>query len=134
MPFKTGTVNDGTPSDNVSSIYTLLEKLQNVNKQFSKNIFIDSDGNELTNEQQEYFEDVAKELRDENGRIKPFYHGTTRADRVGYFFDYKKATSGPMAYFTDNEKIAGNYSRDKSDTSLAYDSDYDSYDTQFRKK
>lgn len=34
LPFKTGTVNDGTPSDNVSSIYTLLEKLQNVNKPY----------------------------------------------------------------------------------------------------
>lgn len=100
---------------------------------YSKNTSVDSEGNELTNEQQEYFKDVAKELRDENGRIKPFYHGTARADRVGYYFDPKKATSGPMAYFTDNEKIAGNYSRDKSDTSLAYDSDYDSYDTQFRK-
>lgn len=51
LPFKTGTVNDGTPSDNVSSIYTLLEKLQNVNKQFSKNTSVDSEDNELTNEQ-----------------------------------------------------------------------------------
>lgn len=108
-------------------------KADNVNKKFSLNTSVDSEGNELTNEQQEYFKDVAKELRDENGRIKPFYHGTARADRVGYYFDPKKATSGPMAYFTDNEKIAGNYSRNKSDTSLAYDSDYDSYDTQFRK-
>lgn len=37
-----------------------------------------------------------------------------------------------MAYFTDNQKIAENYSRDKTDTSLAYDSEYDSYETQFR--
>ncbi len=74
MPFKTGTVNDGTPSDNVSSIYTLLEKLQNVNKQFSKNIFIDSEGNELTNEQQEYFKD--SKVRDEDGNLLVVYHGS----------------------------------------------------------
>lgn len=104
----------------------------NVNTKYSKNT-LDSEGNALTEQQQEYFKDVAKELRDEDGRIKPFYHGTARADRVGYYFDPKRATSGPMAYFTDNEKIAGNYSRNKADTSLAYDSDYDSYDTQFRK-
>ena len=37
-----------------------------------------------------------------------------------------------MAYFTDDPDIATNYSRDKADTSLAYDSDYDSYETQFQ--
>lgn len=30
-------------------------------------------------------------------------HGTGRADRVGYYFDPNKATSGPMAYFTDDK-------------------------------
>ena len=75
---------------------------------------------------------MAPELRDEDGKIKPFYHGTARADRVGYVFDPKLATSGPMAYFTDDPDIATNYSRDKADTSLAYDSDYDSYETQFQ--
>lgn len=51
---------------------------------------------------------------------------------LGYVFDPKRATSGPMAYFTDDPDIATNYSRDKADTSLAYDSDYDSYETQFQ--
>lgn len=50
-PFKTGTSQKTTPSDASSSIYTLLKKLQNVNKQFSKNTFVDSEDNELTNEQ-----------------------------------------------------------------------------------
>ena len=92
----------------------------------------DSTGNELSKEQQEFFKDISDELKDENGRIKPFYHGTARADRVGYYFDPERATSGPMAYFTDNKEIAGNYSRDKQDTSIAYDERYDSYETQFR--
>ena len=93
---------------------------------------VDSQGNELTEAQQRRYKHVAPELRDEDGKIKPFYHGTARADRVGYVFDPKRATSGPMAYFTDDPDIATNYSRDKADTSLAYDSDYDSYETQFQ--
>ena len=93
---------------------------------------MDSQGNELTEAQQRRYKHVAPELRDEDGKIKPFYHGTARADRVGYVFDPKRATSGPMAYFTDDPDIATNYSRDKADTSLAYDSDYDSYETQFQ--
>lgn len=90
----------------------------------------DSNGRELSTEQQDFFR-LAK-TRDEEGRLKPFYHGTGRADRVGNVFDPERATSGPMAYFTDNKEIADNYARDKKDTSIAYDSDYDSYETQFR--
>lgn len=62
------------------------------------------------------------------------YHGTGRADRVGTVFRPDRATSGPMAFFTDNEEIAKNYSRSKRDTSISYDTDYDSYETQFRSK
>ncbi|MBO5097076.1 MAG: hypothetical protein J6B96_02035 [Agathobacter sp.] len=90
----------------------------------------DSQGRELTKKQQEYFKD--SKGRDENGTLKPYYHGTARGDRVGYRFDPERATSGPMAFFTDSEEIAGNYARDKQDTSLAYDEQYDSYETQFR--
>ncbi len=92
----------------------------------------DSEGNKLSEEQIKRYRNIAPELRDEKGRIKPFYHGTARADRVGNYFNPNRATSGPMAFFTDNAKIAENYSRDKSDTSMAYDSDYDNYETQFR--
>ena len=91
-----------------------------------------SEGNPLSDEQIKRYKNIAPELRDEKGRIKPFYHGTSRADRVGNYFNPDRATSGPMAYFTDNEKIADNYSKNKSDTSLAYDDEYDSYETQFR--
>lgn len=60
------------------------------------------------------------------------YHGTGRADRVGTVFRPDRATSGPMAFFTDNREIAENYSKGKQDTSIAYDTDYDSYESQFR--
>ena len=60
------------------------------------------------------------------------YHGTARADRVGTVFLPERATSGPMAFFTDNRDIASNYARDKADTSLDYDEEYSDYYTQFR--
>ena len=62
------------------------------------------------------------------------YHGTARGDRVGNVFLPERATSGPMAFFTDNKEIAENYSKSKQDTSMAYDPDYDRYETQFRIK
>ena len=96
----------------------------------SEYLSTDSEGRELSKEQQDYFKNA--KTTDEEGRLKPFYHGTGRADRVGNVFDPNRATSGPMAFFTDNKEIADNYARDKKDTSIAYDSDYDSYETQFR--
>lgn len=92
----------------------------------------DTKGRKLSGDQQKFFRDVSPLLKDENGKLKIYYHGTSRADRVGTIFDPERATSGPMAFFTDNKEIAGNYSRDKADTSLAYDNEYDSYETQFR--
>ena len=62
------------------------------------------------------------------------YHGTARADRVGNVFLPERATSGPMAFFTNDKQVAENYSKSKPDTSMAYDPDYDSYETQFRIK
>ena len=87
----------------------------------------DVKGRTLSKQQQEYFKN--SKARDENGNLKVYYHGTSRADRVGTVFDPERATSGPMAYFTDNEQIASNYARDKRDTSIAYDERYDSYYT-----
>lgn len=90
----------------------------------------DSEGRELSKGQQDFFKD--SKIVDESGNLKVMYHGTGRADRVGYYFDPAKATSGPMAYFTDSNKIADRYSKDKADTSIAYDEQYADYYTQFR--
>lgn len=99
-----------------------------VKEQFS--LREDSNGKVLSEGQKEYFKD--SKIVDSDGRLKVMYHGTARADRVGYIFDPERATSGPMAFFTDSEEIANNYARDKKDTSIAYDERYDSYFTQFR--
>lgn len=84
----------------------------------------DNQGNRLTRAQRDFFKD--SKVRDENGKLKVVYHGTQRADRVGNYFDPNKATSGPMAFFTDNREIAANYSTQKQDTSLSRE-----YDTEF---
>jgi hypothetical protein len=136
-PFKQGIASDNKvtqngPGVNTHSMQNGQRNAQNGKKNTRHSLEVDSQGNELTEAQQRRYKHVAPELRDEDGKIKPFYHGTARADRVGYVFDPKRATSGPMAYFTDDPDIATNYSRDKADTSLAYDSDYDSYETQFQ--
>ena len=136
-PFKQGIASDNKVTQNGPDVNTHSMQNGQKNAQNGKNntrhsLEVDSQGNELTEAQQRRYKHVAPELRDEDGKIKPFYHGTARADRVGYVFDPKRATSGPMAYFTDDPDIATNYSRNKADTSLAYDSDYDSYETQFQ--
>lgn len=69
----------------------------------------------------------------EHGEPVVVYHGTARADRVGTVFRGDRATSGPMAFFTDDEKIASNYAKDKRDTSIGYEEeDYYDYHQQFR--
>lgn len=45
------------------------------------------------------------------------FHGSARPDRVGKVFDPKRATSGPMAYFTSSPELASRYAEGKPDTS-----------------
>ncbi len=91
---------------------------------------VDSEGNTLSEDQVTFFEN--SKVRNDDGKLKICYHGTGRADRVGYLFDPERATSGPMAYFTDNKVIADNYAKDKKDTSISRDERYDNYFTQVR--
>ena len=91
-----------------------------------------SNGVVLSEEQSDFFAD--SKIRDAEGRLLVMYHGTARADRVGNVFRSDRATSGPMAFFTSDPQIAENYLKDKNDTSLDYDEDYDMYETQFKVK
>ena len=60
----------------------------------------DSNGNQLSKEQQEYFKD--SKAVDENGNLKVVYHGTRNAD----FTVFKRNAT----YFTDNKEMADSYS------------------------
>lgn len=61
---------------------------------------------------------------DDKGQPKRVYHGAARPDRIGTRFRKSRATSGPMAFFTDDPAIASNYSEGKKDTSLDHPDDY----------
>ena len=81
---------------------------------------------------------TAQRLVDEAAKAAGYnihaFHGTSRGDRVGNVFLPERATSGPMAFFTDDKATAEGYATGKRDTSIAYDPDFDSYETQFRVK
>lgn len=83
--FKTGNSQKATPSDVSSSLYSLLNKLQNVNENFAKNSekltnAVDSDGNKLSEAQAEFFKD--SKVRDEDGNLLKVYHGTSESFTV----------------------------------------------------
>jgi hypothetical protein len=61
---------------------------------------------------------------DSDGKPMVVFHGTQRADRVGDRFRKSRATSGPMAFFTNDPAIASSYSTNKRDTSAEMPSDY----------
>lgn len=66
----------------------------------------------------------ASKVTNANGEPLTVYHGTSRGDRVGNRFRANRATSGPMAFFTDDPVIAQKYSEGKADTSLEKPEDY----------
>ncbi len=74
----------------------------------------------------------ASKVVDKNGKPLTVYHGTGRADRVGSVFDPARATSGPMAYFTDSKEIAEGYAKNKKDTSIDYDPKFKSFTSRHR--
>ena len=61
---------------------------------------------------------------DAEGKPMVVYHGTQRPDRVGSRFRKTRATSGPMAFFTNDPAIASSYATGKKDTSMEMPSDY----------
>lgn len=69
---------------------------------------IDSDGNTLSKEQQEFFKD--SKVRDESGKLKVMYHGTPNAG----FTKFKSGT-----YFTEHKWYAERY-KERSASSLSY--------------
>ena len=84
---------------------TVAQEGDSVKKQFSLS---DSNGNQLSTEQQEYFK--YSKVRDENGNLKVMYHGSPESFTV---FDKKKAKSsgyyGKGFYFTDSDSHAKQY-------------------------
>ena len=66
----------------------------------------DSDGKQLTKEQQEYFKD--SKVRDDNGNLKVMYHGSTNAGF--HVFDPKMSDDYISMFFVDRNDVAATYS------------------------
>ena len=72
----------------------------------------DSEGRDLTEQQQEYFK--GSEVRDEDGRLIPVYHGS-QAQFTEFSADFMSmhgSMEGQGFYFTDNRSMAEGYKRD----------------------
>lgn len=66
----------------------------------------DSNGKQLTKEQQDYFKD--SKMRDENGNLKVMYHGSQ--DAGFHTFDSKMSDDGTSFFFVDRNDVAASYS------------------------
>lgn len=66
----------------------------------------DSDGNELSKGQQDYFKD--SKMRDENGNLKIMYHGSQ--DAGFHTFDAKMSDDDTSFFFVDSNDVAASYS------------------------
>lgn len=86
-------------------------------KMFSRKIIADSDGNKLSEQQQDFFKD--SKVVDENGRLLVMYHGTPNAG----FTEFK-----PGTYFTQNKEYADKY-QGQGASSLGYKKTADNPDT-----
>ena len=60
----------------------------------------------------------SSQVRNAEGKLLRIYHGSQRIDRVGNRLLKKRATSGPMPFFTDTRAIAEGYAQGKEDTSI----------------
>ena len=66
-------------------------------------------------------------VTDNQGLPLTVYHGARRADRIGGQFYKKRATSGPMPFFTDDKETASNYAKNKQDTSIQTSDEFSNY-------
>ena len=66
----------------------------------------DSDGKQLTKEQQEYFKD--SKVRDESGNLKAMYHGTSSGGF--HTFQHGYSDDDTSFFFVDNNGVASTYS------------------------
>ena len=90
--------------------------------QYSKKSEVDSEGNELSKEQQEYFKD--SKVRDREGNLLVVYHGTPNdfniydKNRLGETTKAKDATLG--FHFTDNKELAKTFIDEKGTVKEQY--------------
>ena len=68
---------------------------------------VDAEGNQLTEEQQEFFKD--SKVRDDNGNLIPMYHGTNTPNFT--VFDPKQSDDNISLFFTSDPDVANTYTQ-----------------------
>ena len=91
--------------------YKSTEEGATVTEDKAFSVMVDSEGNTLSEQQQEFFAD--SKIRDKDGRLKVMHHGSNAHGFT--VFDIKKAKSSGMYgkgfYFSDSDSHAGQYGK-----------------------
>ena len=99
------TTKNELDADMSSLLDEVRRELKIGQKQYSRR---DSEGNELTPEQQEFFKD--SKVRDENGNLVAVYHGTPTGGftefEVPYYLSTLTSAQGAGYYFTDKKNAS----------------------------
>ena len=102
FPKVTGSsAKGGALNGKASSAAKIAQNGKNVKYSLS-----DSDGKQLSKEQQEYFKD--SKMRDENGNLKVMYHGSQNAGF--HVFDARMSDDDTSFFFVDRNDAAATYS------------------------
>ena len=97
----------GVPIDySVVTSGKTFEQAEGERHKAAKYSLSDSDGKQLTQEQQEFFKD--SKMRDENGNLKVMYHGSQ--DAGFHVFDASKSDDNTSFFFVDRNDAAASYS------------------------
>ena len=89
----------------------IAQNAQNVN---TKNSLSETDGNQLSTEQEDFFKDSV--VRDENGNLKVMYHGTSNGGYTVFdTYGSKYGLFGAGSYFTDSKNVAEKYTNKHND-------------------
>lgn len=105
--------SDSAPGPNMSSNIKVADLLDLVKGNAKKYIpkpaeklsDRDTEGNELSTEQQEFFKD--SKMRDEQGNLIPMYHGTDTPNFTVFNPEY--SDDGISLFFTSNPEVANTY-------------------------
>jgi hypothetical protein len=96
---------DPVTYDDDGNVIPLSERFKKDNDDIRYSMTKDSEGRDLTAEQQEFFKD--SKLRDEDGRLIPMYHGTNSPDFT--VFDPQYSDDKTSLFFTSDPEVANTY-------------------------
>lgn len=98
---------DTVTYDNNGNVIPLTERFDMSNNDVRYSVNVDSLGNELSEQQVEYFKD--SQVRDEDGKLLVMYHGTDAYENFTVFKKGKSGYLGPGIYLSSSKAYANRY-------------------------